>query len=178
MTKLVSRKPIFKADLFTVFEDSVELLNSEKRTYHSVKRNAAVSVVPLTSDNQVYLIKQYRHMYERWMLEAIAGMIDPGEDPLTTAKRELKEESGLEAKEWKQLGVVHAAGSIVTWDHFTFMAKGITEGESRLEASEQIELVKMPLEEAVEKVMNGEITTSGSIANILMLHQLLITGKL
>jgi 8-oxo-dGTP pyrophosphatase MutT (NUDIX family) len=178
MTKILSSKPIFHADLFTVFEDSIELQNKEKRTYHHVKRNSAISVIPITANNEVYLINQYRYLYEKWMVEAIAGMVDPGEDPLTTAKRELKEESGLEAKAWKQIGLMHGAGSIVTWDHYLFVAKEITEGDSQLEASEQIELIKVPISVAVEKVLNGEITTSASMTSILLVNQLLIEGKI
>lgn len=172
-TKILARKPVFQADLFTVFEDSIELSNGENRIYHSVKRNSAITVVPVTIDNEVYLIKQYRHLYERWMTEAIAGMIDPGEDPLTTAKRELKEETGLEAKNWEQIGMIHAAGSIVTWDHYIFLARDITEGEAQPETSEQIELIKLPISEAVALVMNGTITTSASVASVLMVQQLL-----
>lgn len=173
ITKVTARTPILQKDLFTVFEDSIELPNGEKRTYHSVKRSNAITVIPVTADNEIYLIKQYRHMYEKWMFEAVAGMVDSGEDPLTSAQRELKEEIGIEAKNWTQLGVTNAAGSVVTWDQYIYLATELTVGIAQLESSEQIELIKMPFEQAVEMVMNGEITISASIIGILMAQEYL-----
>lgn len=178
MIKLLSRKPILQKQLFQVFEDEVELPNGARRVYHNVQRNPAVSIFPLTDEHEVYLIKQHRYLYDDVLLEGIAGFIDEGEEPEQTARRELKEETGITAQKIIQFGTMQAAGSIVTWSHPLFVAKGLSFGDTAMEESEDIEVLKMPLSKAVKLVLDGEIKTGASMIGILMLNQLVSNGTL
>lgn len=178
MTKLLSRNTILKKDLFTVYEDHIELPTGSKRIYHNVQRAPAVSIFPITEENEVYLIKQYRYLHEKYLVEGVAGIIDEGESAIDAAKRELKEETGISAENLTQIATMHAAGSIVTWEQPIFVAQGLTLGDAQMEESEDISLIKIPVSEAVELVINGEVNTGASVAGILMLEKWLERGKL
>ncbi len=178
MTKLLSRNTILKKDLFTVYEDHIELPTGSKRIYHNVQRAPAVSIFPITDENEVYLVRQYRYLHEKYLIEGVAGIIDEGESALDAAKRELKEETGITAEKFIQIATVHAAGSIVTWEQPIYVAQGLTLGDAQMEESEDISLIKIPVTEAVELVMSGEVNTGASIAGILLLDKWLEKGKL
>ncbi len=178
MTKVLSRKSIFRSRFFTVNEDEVELPTGSRRVYHNVIRDPAVSVFPLDDDYNIYLIDQYRYLHGKRLLEAVAGMVDENEATLDTAKRELKEEAGITAEEWIPLGVQVAAGSISTWNQPLFVAKKLNLGKQQLEESEDIKVVKISLDEAVQKVLHGEIETSASVTGILMIDKMRQEGKI
>jgi len=178
MLKVLKKKPIFKGDLFTIYEDEVELPNGNKRTFHSGIRKPSVTVVPLDEDRNVYLIDQYRYLHKKRLIEAVAGIIDEGEAPLTAAKRELKEELGIVAHNWKDLGSIQAAGSIISWDQTIFLARDLEFFDQELEDVEDIREVKMPLKEAVKGIFEGKIHSSSTINGILMVNELIIKGEI
>lgn len=178
MIKVLSRKPVFKADLFDVFETEVELPNGETHTYHDAVRKTAISAFPLTDNHEIYLIDQYRYLHKGRIIEAVAGFIEESEKPIDAAKRELKEETGIEAETWQELSTVDAAGSIITWEQPLFLAKNLKLGQATPEDSEDIKLVKFTLSQAVELVMSGVIRTASSIVGILMIDKLVQEGKL
>lgn len=178
MTKLISKKPIFDSGYFTVYEDQVELKTGEKRKYYSAIRIPAVTVFPLGENGEIYLINEYRYMHGRKITEAVAGTIDKGEKPIDTAKRELLEEAGIKADEWIEIAIPIAAGSFITWTQHLFVAKKLSFSEQKLEDSEEIELVKMNLEDALQKVLKGEINNSSAAFGILLIDRLKRNGKL
>lgn len=177
MTKLLSRKPVFKSKLFTVYEDEIQIPSGLKKTHHNVLRDPAVSIFPLEGEC-VYLIDQYRYLHEKRLIEAVAGMIDPGEEPIVAAKRELREEAGITARDWISLFVEKTAGSIAIWNQYLFVAKDLSFGDQELEDSEDIKLIKMPLQDAVSKVFNNEIETGSTVSGLLMIDKLRREGKL
>lgn len=89
--------------------------------------------------------------------------------PLESAKRELKEETGLTATDWTELLRCHTSNSVTDEHGIVYVARGLTEGETEFEECEDLQILKLPLEEAVEHVMSGEITDAISIAGLLKL---------
>ena len=178
MTKLISKKPIFDSGYFTVYEDEVEIKTGEKRKYYSAIRIPAVSVFPLGDNGEIYLIKEYRYLHEGYILEAVAGTMDKGEAPLQTAKRELLEEAGIKASKWHDLGKSIAAGSFITWTQHLFVARSLSFTKQMLEESEDISVVKMKFEDALEKVISGEINNSSTSFGILLIDHLIKRGKI
>lgn len=170
---MLSKKPVFKAELFTVREIEIEA-NKKKLIQHDVIRNTVVTVFALNDKNEIYLISQYRRLLEKTTLEAVAGFIDEGETPLEAAKRELKEEVGLQASNWNELKVVNMAGSVTKGEAHLFLARGLTIGEPEPEDDEDITAVLVPFEKAVEKVLKGEIDIATTIAGILLIDKLKI----
>jgi 8-oxo-dGTP pyrophosphatase MutT (NUDIX family) len=92
------------------------------------------------------------------------------EDILDSAKRELKEETGLMAREWRNILRIHTSNSVTDEEGFIFLAKGLEQGETEFEETEKLEIKKLPLSQAVQMIMDGEITDSLSIAGLLKVH--------
>jgi len=170
---IISSKSVFKAKLFEVDELSIKYPTGRAVTHHLVKRDPTVVVFPITPKGEVYLVKQYRYMLKKITLEALAGFIDEGETPLQAAKRETKEEAGIQAGSWEEMIRMDMAGSVVDAPVHMFLAQDLEIGESAPEEDEDIEVVKMSLKEALQNVFSGEITTSATIAGLLMLEKLL-----
>lgn len=176
--KITSQKQVFKGRLFDVTEINFINKAGKKKTHHVVKRDPIVSIFPLTDSYEIYLVSQYRYMLKRITLEAVAGYVEKKETSLAAAKRELKEETGIEAMQWEEIARIEMAASVFKSKMHLFLAKDLGIGETRLEDGEDITLVKIPLSEAVKKVMDGEINHSASIIGILMLDKLRMQKKL
>jgi 8-oxo-dGTP pyrophosphatase MutT (NUDIX family) len=176
--KIVSQKPVFKAELFGVKKIILKNENGKEKVHHVAQRNTVVSIIPLTDKYEVYLISQYRYMLEKTVLEAVAGYVDKGESTIAAARRELREEIGISALQLEELARIEMAGSVFKSKVHLFLAKDLEIGENHLDESEEITVVKMSLAEAVEKVMLGEINHAVSMIGILMLDKLKSQKKL
>ena len=175
--KVLSSKKILSSKLFDVSEDVLEAGN-KKYIFQSVRLHPVAEVLPITQKKEVYLINQYRYMFGKKMLGIVAGMVDDGESPIKTAARELEEEAGIIAGELELLAKSEISRACAVQTHFLFLARDLRLTEQHLQDEEEIEVVKMPLKEAVEKVMSGEIYHSPSMAGILMVDKLRQMGKL
>lgn len=176
--KIVSQKPVLKTTHFEIKENHIDFGNGVTRDHKDVYKRPGVSIFPVTDDNLIYLCRQYRYLLEKDVLEAIAGYIDDNEDPLTAAKRELEEETGLIAENYTQLAVLDISASVIQSKQYLFLATGLTQKEMKQEETENITIVKTSLSKAVEGVMNGEIHSAMSCAGILMLNKFIQEGKL
>nr|WP_286206445.1 NUDIX hydrolase [Sessilibacter corallicola] len=134
--------------------------------------NLAVGVVPIDDEGYTWLVRQSRYPLQEYTWEIPEGGSPEGEDPLETAKRELKEEVGLTATDWEPLLNMHLSNSVTNEEAIIYVARGISLGETELEDSEDITSVRIPLSEAIQKVMTGEITDSLSVAALLKLAYL------
>lgn len=131
-------------------------------------KNTAVGVIPIDADGYTWLVRQSRYPLQEESLEIPEGGSPAGEDTLTTAKRELLEEVGLEASEWHCIQSLHLSNSVSDEYGVIYIARGISEvGCTALEDSEDITSERLPLEQAIEYVLNGEITDSLSVAGLL-----------
>jgi len=175
-TKIVSQKIVFQSKYFfikrVVFERDGKTFTREIE-----ERNPVVLIVPYTQNHEIYLERQYRTTYQAELLELVAGQMNPDEDPLEAAKRELQEEAGIQAKQWKKVGVWKLAANVKQTIN-VFFATELTEGENKLDEDEQIEIMKMPLDEVLEKIATGDITVGSHIAALLLFDTLRKEGKL
>ncbi|MGV3762119.1 MAG: NUDIX domain-containing protein [Parapedobacter sp.] len=136
-------------------------------------KNKAIGIVPVDDDGFVYLVGQYRYPLDEYSWEIPEGGGPIGEVPLTTARRELKEETGLTAEHWQQIGRVHTSNSVTDEEGFIFLARGLTPGDAQPEETEELLVKKIPLSEAVDMVMRFEITDSIATCGILMAARIL-----
>ena len=164
-------------DFFAVYQDEVVRPDGKNGEFTTVHFPPGVGVIALDGEGFVYLVKQFRYVVGRMSLEVIAGSVEDGEEPLASAKRETREELGIEAETWTDLGQVDLDTSIVKNVVSLFLAENLKIGKPESEGTEQIETVKMKLTEAVEMVMNGEITHSISCGLILKAYQKMENGK-
>jgi len=120
-------------------------------------------VVPYFDNGDTLLVRQWRHAWETSSWEVPAGTFDEGEEPLQCARRELAEETGLVATRYRSLGVVHGAAFLTGRAHL-FLAEGLTEAERSPETYEQdMEVHRVPLIEALDAALEGQIVHSGSV---------------
>ncbi len=164
---------IYQHLLIEVFEDKVIKPDGQPGTYATVNAAAGSSVLALDAEGFVYLAKEFRYAIGRESVEVVGGTIDEGETPLEAARRELKEELGIEAGEMVEMGCVDPMTSILDSPSHLFLARNLKFKEKEQEGSESIETVKVSLSEAVRMVMDNEITHGSSGLLILKANRYL-----
>lgn len=135
-------------------------------------KNIAVGVIPLDEDGNTYLVGQFRFPLEEYSWEIPEGGCPFDEDVLVAAKRELLEETGFTAQNWTMISKIHTSNSVCNEVGYVFLAEGLTTGKANPEETEDLQIQKISLKEAVDLVMNNQITDSISIAGILKLARL------
>jgi 8-oxo-dGTP pyrophosphatase MutT (NUDIX family) len=168
--KFQANKKIYDNAWLTLEEDKVINPGGGISNYGKIHfKNIAIGVIPVDENNNTWLVGQYRYVPDcySWEIPMGGGPLDT--DPLESAKRELKEETGLTAAHWEELMQLHTSNSVTDESGVIYIAKGLTEGETEFEETEDLKIIKLPLEEAVQRVMDGEITDSVSVAGLLKL---------
>ncbi len=140
-------------------------------------KNIAVGIIPIDEHGNTWLVGQYRYPLEKYSWEIPEGGCPEGEEKLTCAKRELKEETGLTAEKWQELLQIHTSNSVSDEVGYVYLATELTPGATQFEETEDLQIKKIPFKKAVEMVMSGEITDSLSMAAILKLHLLIQRGE-
>lgn len=165
----------------TVYENAwLELSHREVITpggsngiYGLVKfKNQAIGVLPIDQDDHIYLVGQFRYAIDEYSWEIPEGGGILGTDVLEAAKRELKEETGLVAAKWTKLARIHTSNSATNEEGFLYIAEELSQLEAEPEDTEDLQVKKVHLKEAVEMVMRSEITDSLSVCAILMAARL------
>lgn len=153
----ISRKEIFNGKILHVVNDTVSLPNGKTATREVVLHNGAVCVIPITSDGNVIVERQYRYANSRVLLEIPAGKLEKDEKPLDGAKRELEEETGFKAKKWTFLGMYIGSPAILRENITMFLAEELYQGEKNMDDDEFLEVDYISLNKLVNMVMNNQI---------------------
>jgi ADP-ribose pyrophosphatase len=178
VTGRLSSKPVYRGKFFEISRDQVELPGGKIADLEILRHPGASAVVPLHPDGSVTLIRQYRHAADGYILEVPAGKLDAGESPETCALREVIEEAGVRA------GRLHPLGWIFTTPGFTdekihlFAATGLAPAAQSLDDDEVIEVVRMPLAEALRLAATGGIRDGKSLCCLYRTAQELEAGRL
>ncbi|MBW3466526.1 NUDIX domain-containing protein [Arthrospiribacter ruber] len=171
--KTKSKKEIYDNPWIRLEEHQVVIPSGKDGIYGKVFfKNKALGIVPLDDEGYTWLVGQFRYTLNEYSWEIPMGGGPLGTDVLESAQRELKEETGLSAEKWTNIMKIHTSNSVTDEEGFVFLAEGLTQGETEFEETEQLQILRLPLSEAVEKVMNGEITDSISIAGLLKVARL------
>ncbi len=133
-----------------------------------VHHNGGAGTLPLFEDGTVALVRQWRYPLGRYSLEIPAGRIEPGDTPHDTALRELEEELGYRARELRKIGEFNVAPGYCEERISVYVATGLEDSVQLLDDDEEIEVVRMPFAEALEKVNDGEIDDAKSIIALLL----------
>ena len=170
-TKLES-KAVFEGGFLHVRRDSVALPDGNVTEREYIVHPGAVVIIALTDSGKLVMERQYRYPLGREFLELPAGKIDPGEDPLHTARRELAEETGYTAARWRRLGVMHPVIGYSTEHIEIFLAEQLTLSSAKLDHGEFLEVFTVALPVAMDWIRSGRITDSKTIAGLLWAEKL------
>ena len=175
--QLIASRVIYQNEYVALHEDQVLRPNGSAGPFSWLEMKAGAIVLALSDQQEVFLVREYKYAIRRPSLEAVGGGIDPGETPLNAAQRELKEEAGLAATEWTDIGVFQSFTTLVNSPNYLFLARGVSEVSGHHpEDGEVLEVVKMPLSDAVEMVMRNEISHGPTCCLLLKAARLLGTA--
>lgn len=169
--KTLESKTVYDNPWITVLEDRVVNPAGGQNNYGHVhfKKNA-IGIVPIDSEGNTWIVGQHRYTLTEYSWEIPMGASETGESFIETAHRELKEETGLSATSMTKLMRVHTSNSITNEVGYVFVARALTLGETSFDEMEVLKIRKLPLQEVVEMVLQGEITDAISVAAILRVN--------
>ena len=176
--KTLSSETVFEGKIFTITHDTVELENGDTAIRDCLLHHGGVCVLPVNENNEVFLVRQFRYPFRTVTLEAPAGKLEKGEDPFEAMKREQMEETGTMGENYVSLGNLYPSpgycGEIIR----IWACRVSAKGEMHLDDDEFLEVERIPLQKAVEMVLNNEIPDSKTQVGILKTAALVKNGKL
>jgi len=169
--KKLSSRTVYENDWMEVREDHVINPGGGRNDYGYVHfKNVAVAIIALDDANNTWLVGQDRYTLGEYSWELPMGGAPLDEPPLMAAKRELEEETGIRAAHWKQLMRLHTSNSITDELGFAYVATDLSFGDTKFEETEDLAIRKLPLADAVQMVVDGEITDAICAAALLRIH--------
>lgn len=169
----VSGKTVYEGRLLHVREDQVRLPNGKYSSREYIIHPGAVIIIPLLENGNLLMERQYRYPLRRDFLEFPAGKIDPGEDPLQCARRELLEETGYEAGLWQYLTTSYPCIGYSTEQHIYYLAKDLAYRGHCPDDDEFLEVFEIPFAAALERLRSGEINEVKTVVGLFWLEKVL-----
>lgn len=171
MEQLIKSEYAYHGRVLNLRLDTVRVKDGETTLREIAEHRGAVAIVPMDAEGNVTLVKQWRAATGRVMLEIPAGTLDPDEEPETAAPRELGEETGLTAARWDFLVRFFPSPGVLSEEMFLYLARELTAGKQNLMGDEEIELVRLPLASAIERISTGEIADAKTIIGLLLARE-------
>lgn len=171
--KTVSSETAYEGLIFTITRDIAQLENGKLAERDVLRHSGGVCVIPVTENNEIYLVKQFRYPFKEITVEIPAGKLDEGEDHADCGRRELLEETGLTCCEYTYLGKLYPVPAYDTEIIHIYMARGLSLDRQDLDEDEFLDVEKVDLSEAVEMVMDGRILDAKTQIAILKAARIL-----
>ena len=176
--KTLDQNYIYRGKILDFHVDHAEQASGRRVIRECVDHNGGVSVAVLTEQNEIYMVRQFRYPYRKTVLETPAGKLEKGEDPFEAAKREQREETGTVGKSYVDLGKMYPSPGYTNEVISLYACRVESCGAQDLDEGEVLEAEKVPLREAVEMVLHGEIPDAKTQILILRAERLVADGKL
>ena len=170
--KIKDTKTIYDGRIVALATETIILPDGKEVMREVIRHPGVAAMVPMISPGEVVMIRQFRHCAGKVLWEIPAGTLEPGEEPIDCAGRELMEETGYRAGELKSMGGFFPTPGICTEFLHLFLATGLEPCETHLDADEQITVHTVPLEEALRKIDTGEIVDAKTIVGLLKLGRM------
>lgn len=171
--KVVGTTRVYDGKLVKVDKLTVQLPDEATALREVVKHPGAVAIVPLDTDMNVLMVRQFRIAAQQQLLEIPAGTLEPNEEPDLAAVREMREETGFRPNNIQHIGGVYPAPGYTTEYIHLYYATDLVEAPLEQDSDEFIDLVRMPLSEAIERVASGEIEDGKTVAGLLRVARML-----
>ena len=172
----ISSKTVYRGKLLRVLEDEVRLPDGRSARREYIRHPGAVMMVPMLDRETVILVRQFRYPLRRHFYELPAGKIDAGEQPLATARRELKEECGYSAGSWRHLTTIHTCIGYSDERIELYLARDLARVSDAPDDGEFLEVVPLPLREALDWVRTGRITDVKTVVGLLWAERIAAGG--
>ncbi len=156
--KILNTKRIFKGQFLKIEQDEVQAPDGKNYFRETILHPGAAAIIPLLPNGNVMMLHQYRHALKKVFLEFPAGKRDPNEDTLTTAHRELLEETGYQAQKMKFLTSIHPVIGYSNEQIDLYLAEGLIQGEQKLDQGEFLELIEIHPKELMKLIFEGKVT--------------------
>lgn len=164
----IDTKPIFNGVVFDVREDTLMAADGRRYTRQIVHHPGAVAIVPIDADDNVLMVRQYRHPIEQALLEIPAGVVEIGESPDDTAQRELREETGFATRNLRAVGGIYSSPGFCDEMVYMYIARDLIPSRLPADDDEDISVERVPLSQAGRLIRLGEIQDAKSVAGLLM----------
>lgn len=165
---ILASEQIYEGRLLSLRVDQVRTASGVESVREIVQHPGAVAIVPMDDEQRVLLVRQYRHAVRAELVEVPAGILNPGEDPLTAAQRELREETGRRAGQIDRLGGFYTAPGFSTEYIHLYLARQLTPDRLAMDDDESIDLLAVPLRQAIDWMFTGEIQDSKTVGALLL----------
>jgi 8-oxo-dGTP pyrophosphatase MutT (NUDIX family) len=175
---MIDIEPKFQGRVITVNVEHVTLPNGRRAALEIVHHPGGAAIVAIDAENRICLLRQFRHAGGGYLWELPAGKLEPNEPPFDTARRELIEEAGVTAQDWRSLGSLLSSPGVFTEVIHLFLARDLSPCDSAHEEHEVIEVHWVPLGEAWDRAVSGEIRDAKTAMGILRARSLLQSGLL
>jgi len=166
--KTLSSQLIYEGRAVKLRVDTVEMPSGRKTTREIVEHGECIAAVPIDADGNVLLVSQFRKPVERELLEIPAGGIEPGEDPVSAVRRELREETGYLPRKVDRLGGFYSTPGYCTEYLYLYLATDLVPSQLHAEDTENIRLVRVPVNQIFSLITSGAICDAKSIAGLLI----------
>ena len=164
----IDTKPIFNGVVFDVREDTLMTADGRRYTRQIVHHPGAVAIVPIDADDNVLMVRQYRHPIEQALLEIPAGVVEIGESPDDTAQRELREETGFATRNLRAVGGIYSSPGFCDEMVYMYIARDLIPSRLPADDDEDITVERVPMSQAGRLIRLGEIQDAKSVAGLLM----------
>ncbi len=173
MEKKISSDLVYDGKVVKVYHDTVETEKGNVASRDVVRHMGGAGVIAMDENNEIYLVKQFRYAVGEELIEIPAGKLEPNEEPMITAGRELIEEAGITSDNIKPLGKIIPTCGYCDEIIYVYYATDIKPSQQNLDEDEELTVFKMPLSEAVDAVFDGRIIDGKTTYAILALNEMI-----
>lgn len=166
--KTIETQRIYEGRVINLRKDKVTVKEGRTSWREVVENNGGAVAVPVNEKGEIIMVRQFRKPFDKVILEAPAGKIEPGEEPDTTVRRELREETGFTADSYELLTVMYPSVGYTTEKLYIYLCTGLHKGETDFDFNESLEIYNYDYKEIYNKVLNGEIHDGKTIVGVLM----------
>lgn len=166
--RVVESEDIYRGRVFTLAREAVAYPDGRQAVVEFLRHGGAVTILPVDEDGNIWFVRQFRHPTGGMLLELPAGTLEPGEEPLACAQREIREEIGMAAQEWEKIGEFYLAPGYSSEYMYAYLGRGLRPGALEQDEGEFIRVEKYPLARVYQMMAEGEIRDAKTLAVLVL----------